>query len=171
MFIIDDILMAVRAGKVGVMLAGAAASASLGFAACEVYEHTVPWGLGPQLQRLSDSIPGKMEGARSQGRQEQFAADELTISGPGGWSERLSACTQEKSQISTDASTYLSRVLSTGQASRTAAYELGRRSCNAPTGDSGTGPGSSGAAPGGMLDDDTELRSVLSGAAYAPTPH
>lgn len=167
MFIIDDIMLAARAGKVGLMLAGAVASTAVGFAACEAYEHTIPWGLGPQLQRLGDSIPGKLERARSLGMSQQFEADKLAITGPGGWRDKLAACSSDKERISTDASAYLNRVLSSGQASRTAAYELGRRSCNAPTGDFG----SSGAAPDGMLSNDVDLRSVLAGAAYAPTPH
>lgn len=167
MFIIDDIKTAAAAGKAGLMIAGAALTFGLGFATCEAYEHTIPWGMGQQLQRLQDSIPGKIEKAQQDGAAFQARRDAEAFK---KWDERLAQCEREKTTASKDAAGYLRTITSSGEKSRAAAYQLGRASCGASNAKTDHPVPGLGAADRGVPDDDQDLRSVLGGASYSPAP-
>lgn len=165
MFLIDDVMMAVKGGKLVAMLAGTAIVAAVGFGAAEVYEHKAPWGLMAQRDRLRDSIPGIRDKAWKDGAMAQFKTDEYTINTK--WRPALEKCESLRTEASKNAAAQLDRRVADNATSRTAAYRLGQATCGANNAKTPT-PGSGAASPVGVLDDSDDLASILSAAAYAP---
>lgn len=146
---------------VGPLLAGVGVAAALGAAGAEIYEHTVPWGLGPKMERLRDSIPGKVAKAHSEGLRDQLEADRESFR---KWDTALGQCNKLRKEESEAAAVQLTAAKKTFTSSRTAAYELGRASCGVP--DAKPPPGVSPSAVGVRNNED--LRTILAPAAYAP---
>ena len=142
-----------------------AALAAAGAASMATYEHTVPWGLAKRLEREEKSLPGRLENASRVARKQQLADDTHVINTT--WRPQLKACQNAASTTSQETARQLDALRSQTTTSRTAAYRLGQASCGASNAKT-PGPGAAGSVPTGSLPDDTDLRSVLGPAAYAP---
>jgi hypothetical protein len=143
------------------LLAGAGVAAALGFAAAETYEHTVPWGLGPQKERLLKSIASREAEAFKKGAQAQFRLDEGEFR---KWDLALQACNTTRSAESQEHARQTTELKSSSTISRTTAYRLGRASCGVPNATPPTGISPS----AGSVRNDEELRTILGPAAYRP---
>lgn len=132
MFLIDDLLAIKAGGKIIPALVGAGVVAVGGFAAAEIYEHSAPWGLGPKLERLRDSIPGKLAAERTAGRQAGIKA-QTDVDAPAfrAWATRLTTCQGDLKTQRDTAARAITKAEANQSASTAAAYRLGRATCGA----------------------------------------
>jgi hypothetical protein len=128
MFIVDDIIAARNAGKVTAMLVGAGAAVLLGVMVAETYEHSVPWGLGPQKERLLQRQEAVRAEGFTKGSRAQFALDKSTYE---KWDARLQECTALRRAESTKCAADTTSLKTTSATSWATAYRLGRVSCGA----------------------------------------
>ena len=153
--------------RIGTTAGALSTALAIGVGIGSFYENTVPWGLRAQRDRIESSIPERERAARDA----QLAADRIVLA---GWQQRLSQCQADQRQQSEDVATTLDAAADRINQSRDAAYTLGRqaglaqcrRSNNAESG----GPAGDAVPAAGVLPDDVELRDVLAGAAYRPSP-
>lgn len=148
--------------KIILALVGFVVTAGIGATAAEVYEHKVPWGLSAQLDRSEKSIPPLLDAARRTGASDQAALDKPAFD---AWSARVDQCEAKATRTSQDDAALLAAAQKNSSSSRDAAFNLGRATCNATP-----PPAGSPAAAGVMPVGDTDLRTILGAAAYAPTP-
>lgn len=161
------ITAAVEGGKLTGWLIGLAATIGVGFATAEVYEHKVPWGLGPQLSRLHSSLPARDAQNQKTGADAQLKSDQTTLT---QWQASLAECRSGQTSASTSTAAQLDAALSIAKKSQSAAYELGRATCKGPT-DAKTPPAGSVLPGAGVLPGDTDLGAALAVSAYAPARH
>lgn len=169
MFIIDDILAAKAAGKLLPILIGVGLTFGSGFAAAELCERKLPWGLGHRLERLQDAVDRKVVAALRQGHTEQLAYDVNIVS--TSWRPALAQCQSERLRASQSEAAYLDEIRAAGTTSRDAAYRLGAASCRGSTRNAGTSPGTRSSAPPVGVRDDIDLRDTIAGAAYRAPAH
>jgi len=151
--------------KTAALVIAGVATFGAGFAAAELYENYAPWGIGARLTKLTNALPRKLDDARAAGAKAQLERDRPIVA---EWRGRLATCEATARTASETETQRLEAAIRTTSASRDAAYRLGLASCRAEKRDepkTGTTPGT---VPPGGLPDDTELRSILGGAAYAP---
>lgn len=109
MFIIDDILAAQAAGKLLPWLIGGAAAVSVGFAAAELYEHKVPWGLSHKLAgavQARDKAKGEQRKAEDDSRlwAQAYRSEKLAVTRQNASIQRLgdrAAAWQRSAQAAT----------------------------------------------------------------------
>lgn len=148
-------------------LLGAAATLAAGFAAAEIYEHQVPWGLGPKLERLRLSLPARDAERYTTGARDQRARDQAIVD--NSWRPALRLCESNRLVASQTAATSIDAERDAASRSSSAAYRLGRASCTGvkTSGTSSTStPGSP--APVVMPGDEDIRNLVASGLGRAP---
>lgn len=147
----------------GPLIAGAVVFGT-GFTAAEVYEHKIPWGLAHQRDKLRDSIPGVKAAAYKDGAGAQAKADQ---DGFNKWSAALTAC-EAKGVAGRDAdASALTQLQKFGSTQAAQAYKLGRASCEPSHAQ--VSPSGGHAAPAGV-PAPRDVRTIVSGGAYTPTP-
>lgn len=154
--------------KIGVTLMGATVVGGAGMVAGIAYENTVPWGLRAQRDRVEASIPRE----RREAAKVQYDKDRRVVL---VWQERLEACEAARTDQSEAEAARLDAAQQHTSQSRDAAYNLGRQAglaqCRrSPANAEDRGTDGNAVPPSGLLPDDVELRELLAGAAYAPSP-
>lgn len=149
-----------QAKMIGIALA-AAATFGTGFAAAEIYENYAPWGLGPKLERLRNSLPKRDAERYSAGAREQHAKDVRVVEEE--WRPALTACESKRLTGSASAAQRMDQEITASRQTSSAAYRLGLASCK---GKNNASSASSATRPTDVLSDsDTDLGSIVRSSA------
>lgn len=159
MFLIDDLLAAKAVGKLLPLAIGATVLFGVGFGAAEVYEHSAPWGLRAQRDRIRDSIPEKTRLAFEAGVTAQAQADAPAFA---QWRTNLSKCEAARDAARNEAAGAIADANAIARTEAARAFRLGRATCGA-TDATSPSPGPSPDA-GGLLADDDLLESYRPGS-------
>ena len=177
MFLIDDVIMAVKGGKLAAMATGVAITVAVGFGAGVAWEHRpkqgfplaiLGQGLKTQMETLRDSIPAKVAAAHRAGAQAQGAADKEAF---GKWDSALNACRGQLRTARDNAESSITAAEALTRAQTRQAYNMGRATCgagNAPNSPSAGGP--AGASPGGVrVPESDDFGAIFNPGAFTPT--
>ena len=138
-----------------------------GFAAAEIYEHRVPWGLGPKLERLRDSLPRRDAERYTAGAKDQRARDQLVVD--TSWRPALKECRASLKTASQQAGTAIDAERDASTRSSAAAYRLGRATCTGAPTNAKPSPRSSTAPSVGVRGTGDDLRDIVaSGIGTTP---
>lgn len=151
--------------KTAALVIAGVATFGAGFTAAELYENYAPWGIGARLTKLTNALPRKLDDARAAGVKAQLERDRPIVA---EWRGRLEVCETSARTTSEQLARQLEAARLTTTASRDAAYRFGAASCKGARNATNTPSADPGTPVPGSLPDDTELRSILGGAAYAP---
>lgn len=151
----------------GALMAGAAIlTFGAGVAAAEAWERVLPWGLGPRLERLQESLPKRDAERYSAGATTQKALDEAVVESQ--WRPALAQCQSQRLEASQTVAERLAAEQAAARRSSDAAYRLGRASCGGEK--SEKIPSGSGAAPGGgRVQSGQDFRDFVAGS-LRPAP-
>ena len=175
MFLIDDVIMAAKGGKLAAMLAGVGITLAIGFGAGTLWEHRphqgfplaiLGQGLKAQLETLRDSIPAKVAAAHRAGAQAQAAADREAF---GKWDEALKACRAEGRTVRDTAAQNITAAEALTRAQTRQAYLMGRASCGAPDA-AQPSPGRPGGQPSGGVrpPESDDFGAIFNPGAFTP---
>jgi hypothetical protein len=175
MFLIDDIAMALKGGKLAALAAGAAITLAAGFAAGEAWEHrphqgfplsVLGQGLKAQRDTIAASIPAKVAASWDAGAKAQAATDAAAFK---KWDEALQACsTSLRTARDTSAQRITAAEALTRAQARTA-YNLGRATCGSSNAQTPR-PGPGGPPPGGVRPPESDdFGALFNPGAFTPS--
>lgn len=174
MFLIDDIAMALRGGKLAALATGAAVALAAGFAAGEAWEHRphqgLPLaifgqGLAAQRDAIAASIPAKTAAAWTAGARAQAANDAPAFK---KWDEALQACRVDLREARDASAQRITAAEALTRAQARTAYNLGRATCGSTNAQTPP-PGPGGPPPGRVRPPESDdFGAVFNPGAFTP---
>lgn len=156
---------------------GLIAAAAVGFGAAESWEHTnhpaifgwSPFGqsLGTQLASEKAAEPAKLAAATKAGIAQQTASDATAFA---KWGDAVKTANQTATDARNAAAQAANQAAAATSKQASAAYQLGRATCGAPTNASSPTVAPGGASPSGGVHDapGDDFATLFAAGAYAP---